>query len=359
MSPNPTAATIAHARESVDVAAQRPAPTPNRKRPAWLAALGVRRLSALYLWGLFVILFGIITPTTFLTSTTFRLVFSEGVVTCILALAFLVPLAAGVYDLSIGAVMSLALALSVYLNLHTGLPPALGALVAVLASAAVGAVNGFVVVRLRVNSFIATLGISQVLFAAVLLISSNTQLVANFGNSWQSLGTNDFLGIPIVVLFLLAIALVIWYVFEFTRIGRYLFATGGNPDAARLSGVRTGRMVWGAFIVSGFIAGLAGVIYSMRTGLFSSSTGPGYLFPAVAAVFLGASQLSQRPNVWGTLIAYFALAFGIQGLVLSASSASVWSQPLFQGVSLIIAVALASRPAVRKLQAARGETKGS
>jgi ribose transport system permease protein len=309
--------------------------------------------------GRFVILFGIITPTTFLTSTTFRLVFSEGVVTCILALAFLVPLAAGVYDLSIGAVMSLALALSVYLNLHTGLPPALGALVAVLASAAVGAVNGFVVVRLRVNSFIATLGISQVLFAAVLLISSNTQLVANFGNSWQSLGTNDFLGIPIVVLFLLAIALVIWYVFEFTRIGRYLFATGGNPDAARLSGVRTGRMVWGAFIVSGFIAGLAGVIYSMRTGLFSSSTGPGYLFPAVAAVFLGASQLSQRPNVWGTLIAYFALAFGIQGLVLSASSASVWSQPLFQGVSLIIAVALASRPAVRKLQAARGETKGS
>jgi ribose transport system permease protein len=89
----------------------------------------------------------------------------------------------------------------------------------------------------------------------------------------------------------------------------------------------------------------------MQDGIFSSSIGPGYLFPAVAAVFLGASQLSRRPNVWGTLIAYFALAFGIQGLVLSASSASVWSQPLFQGVSLIIAVALASRPAMRKLRA--------
>ena len=75
----------------------------------------------------------------------------------------------------------------------------------------------------------------------------------------------------------------------------------------------------------------------------------------MAAVFLGASQLSQRPNVWGTLIAYFALAFGIQGLVLSASGASVWSTPVFQGVSLIIAVALASRPASRKLRAAKSD----
>jgi len=93
----------------------------------------------------------------------------------------------------------------------------------------------------------------------------------------------------------------------------------------------------------------------MQSPVFSSSVGPGYLFPAVAAVFLGASQLSQRPNVWGTLIAYFALAFGIQGLALSASSASVWSQPMFQGVSLIIAVAVASRPVLRKLRSSRAQ----
>ena len=86
-------------------------------------------------------------------------------------------------------------------------------------------------------------------------------------------------------------------------------------------------------------------MYSMQNGLFVSTIGPGYLFPAVAAVFLGASQLSRRPNVWGTLIAYFALAFGVQGLALTATSVSAWSQPLFQGVSLIVAVALASRRA--------------
>jgi ribose transport system permease protein len=317
--------------------------------------VGVKRLSAVYLLVFFIVLFGIISPDTFLTETTFRLVFHSGVVTCVLALAFLVPLTAGGYDLSIGAVMSLSLGLIVFLSIHTGIPILVAAILAILLSAFCGFVSGFIVVRFHVNSFIATLGVSQVLLGVVLLITNNSQLVGNLPQSWSNLGNNNLLGIPIVVYFLIAVALVLYYVLEHTRIGRYLFATGGNPDAARLAGVPTDRVVWGSFIASGAIAGLAGVIFSMQSGLYSSSIGPGYLFPAVAAVFLGASQLSQRPNVWGTLIAYFALAFGIQGLVLSASGATVWSTPIFQGVSLIIAVALASRPALRKLRAAKTE----
>jgi ribose transport system permease protein len=320
-----------------------------------IAYLSPRRISAVYLWAMFMILFGIVVGDTFLTSTTYSLVFSGGVVTCVLSLAFLVPLACGQYDLSIGALMSLSLALMVYLEIHTSLPVVVIAVLAILACALVGGVSGFIVVRLHVSSFIATLGVSQVLLAVGLLISDNKQLVGEFPESWTNAGINNFLGIPAVMYYLLGIALVLWYVLEYTRIGRYLFASGGNPEAARLSGVRTDRLIWGSFLASGAIAGAAGVIYSMRSGVFSSSIGPGYLFPAVAAVFLGASQLSQRPNVWGTLIAYFALAFGIQGLVLSASSAAVWSQPLFQGVSLIVAVAVAARPTIRKLREARAE----
>jgi ribose transport system permease protein len=323
------------------------------RSPGRLRSLSPTRISAIYLWVIFILLFGLLAPSTFLTGTTFRLVFAEGVVTCVLALAFLIPLAAGAYDLSIGAVMATSLAIAVYLNIHSGLPMALVAIVAVLAGGLAGALNGFIIVKLRVSSFIATLGVSQVLFALVLLISNNRQLVAAFPSSWEKLGQSNVAGIPVAIFYLVLIALVIWYVLEYTRVGRYLFATGGNAEAARLSGVRTDRLVWGAFIASGVVAGLAGVIYSMRTGLFSAETGPGYLFPAVAAVFLGASQFSRRPNVWGTLIAYYALAFGVQGLTLSASGAAVWSQPLFQGVSVIVAVALASRPAVRKLRARR------
>ena len=311
-----------------------------------LAAVGPRRLSAGYLWVAFTVAFAIIAPDTFLTSTTFKVVLGEGVITCLLALAFLVPLAAGIYDLAVGANMSLALVICVYLTMNTGVPPVVSSLLGIGACLVSGFVSGFIVVRMGVNSFIATLGTSQVLLAAALLISNNRQLVAVFPEYWSNIGIRSVGGVPVLVFGLVAVAIVIWYVFEFTSTGRYLFATGGNPDAARLAGVRTDLVLWGSLVASGAIAGIAGVAFSMRSGVYATTTGPGYLFPAIAAVFLGASQLSQRPNVWGTLIAYFALAFGIQGLVLSASGSSIWIQPLFQGVSLIVAVAIAARPVV-------------
>ena len=335
--------------ESSGVAAPRPVEK-NRKagRRVPIRVLSPRRISAVYLWIGFVLIFGLLRPNVFLTKVTVQLIFSGGAVTCVLALAFLIPLIAGAYDLSVGALMSLSVAIGVYLQIHTSIPPALGAVIGVLACAVVGAVSGFVIVRLRVNSFIATLGVSQVLLAAVLLISGNRQLVGTFPSSWSNLGLNTVAGVPLVDVYLVCLALVLWYVLEHTRIGRYLFATGGNAESSRLAGVPTNHLIWGSLVASGAVCGLAGVLYNMRVGEFDSTVGPGYLFPAIAAVFLGASQLSRRPNVWGTLIAYFALAFGIQGLSLISSSAAVWSEPLFQGVALVIAVALTMMPAIRR-----------
>ncbi len=316
-------------------------PAPGRRAGrAWrllVSDLGPRRLSAVYLAAVFFAIFSIVDPSTFPTSVTMRLVFSQGAVTCILALAFLVPIAAGAYDLSVGALMALALSLCIWFNLHTHIPAGIVAVIAVLACTAVGAVSGFVIVRLKVNSFIATLGMSQVLLAAVTYISEDKEIVGNMPSSYAALGQNNVFGIPAVLVLLLVLSLVLWFVLEHTPAGRFLFATGGNEPAARLTGVRTDRVVWGSLIASGAIAGLAGVIYSMQTPIFSTDVGPGYLFPAVTAVFLGASQFQQRPNVWGTLIAYFALAFGIQGLALSSSNGSVWSQPLFEGAASIVA----------------------
>ncbi len=189
---------------SVDAPASTPeAGTPQRRlvKPGWLLTrIAPRRISAIYLLGLFIVLFGLLRPDTFLTEVTFTLIFRSGVVTCILALAFLVPLTAGVYDLSIGAVMAVSLGLVVYLSLHTGLPTPVTALIAVAACGLCGAVSGFIVVKLHVDSFIATLGVSQVLAGAVLLMSNNTQLIGQFPDYWSNLGTGDLLGIPRVVL---------------------------------------------------------------------------------------------------------------------------------------------------------------
>src|SRR4051812_34187481 len=207
-----------------------------------LRALGPRRISAVYLWIGFLIIFAVLKPGVYLSSVTIRLIFSEGAVTCLVALAFLIPLAAGAYDLAVGALMSASVAIGIWIQLHTSLPPVAGALISVAACMLLGSVSGFIVVRLKVNSFIATLGVSQVLLAIVLLLSGNRQLVSSYPSSWTNLALNDIAGIPLVVIYLLVIAAVLWYVLEHTHIGRYLFAIGGNSEASRLSGVPTDRL---------------------------------------------------------------------------------------------------------------------
>jgi ribose transport system permease protein len=305
------------------------------------------RYSAVFLWAAFMLTFGLMKGDVFLTQSTFRVTLSVGVVTAVLALAFLVPLAAGAYDLSIGAVMALALVTLNWFGLNTSVPSGVVAVGTVALCSLVGLCSGLIIVKFRVNSLIATLGVSQVLAALVLKISNNRPITGAFSSTWADLGNRNVGGVPIVVLYLLALALVVWFMLEHTPVGRYLFAVGGNPEAARLAGLATDRLTIGALMASGAIAGLAGVIYSMKVGTYSAEAGPGLLFPALAAVFFGASQFSGRPNVWGTLVAFYALAFGVKGLQLTFGPGTFWIQPMFQGVALLLAVALASRQGMK------------
>lgn len=316
--------------------------------------LHLDKYSALYLWAAFMIFFGLTQPDTFLTWTTFKLVFIENVIVAVLALAFLVPLATGTYDLSIGAMMSMSLVITSYLAKHNSMPVVLAMLLALFACAVAGFLSGFFVVKLGVNSFIATLGMSEVIVAFVLHTSSQS-ITSPFKQAYMDIGAKEVFGLPRYFFYMLILALIIWFIFEHKPVGRFMFATGGNPEAARLAGVRTNWLVWGSLVASGLIAGLAGAVYSWKVGNYATSVGPGYLFPAVAAVFFGASQLKGRPNVWGTLIALYALAFGIKGLQLTFSSNTIWIEPLFQGVSLLAAVSLASYRGVVRVPKRKGK----
>jgi ribose transport system permease protein len=325
-------------------ASARPRGTGAAPAPKQPLSVSLGKFSAVFLWAVFMIVFGLASPHVFLTLSTFTLTLAEGVVTAVLALAFLVPLAAGAYDLSIGSMMGLSLVIMNWFGAYQkSVPIALVAIGAVLVCCLVGFLSGILVVKFRVNSLIATLGMSQVLLAAQLLVSNNTEITGAFSSYFESLGNRNVLGIPLVVIYLLVLAVIIWFVLEHTPIGRYLFAVGGNPEAARLAGLPTERLIYGSLVASGGISGLAGVIYAMQVGVFSSDAGSNLLFPALAAVFFGASQFSRRPNVWGTLVAYFALAFGVEGLQIAFGPGTFWIQPLFQGVALLTAVALASR----------------
>jgi len=315
------------------------------------------KYSALYLWALFMVYFGITQGDTFLTWTTFKLVVIENVMTGVIALAFLVPLTTGTYDLSVGAMMSMSLVVSAYLSSHGTVSPVLAMLIGLGACAIAGFISGFFVVKLNVNSFIATLGMTEVVTAFV-LHTSQQSITSAFPQSFMNIGSKPIFGLPRFVYYLAILAIVLWFVLEHTPLGRYMFATGGNPEAARLAGVKTGRLVWGSLIVSAVIAGFAGTIYAWKIGNYAQAVGPGYLFPAIAAVFFGASQLKSRPNVWGTLIALYALAWGIKGLQLTFSSNTIWIEPLFQGVSLLAAVSLASRQGIVRVPKAKKHKVG-
>ncbi|MGA7835613.1 MAG: ABC transporter permease [Acidimicrobiales bacterium] len=300
------------------------------------------KVSAIYLWVIFGVLFGIMEGKNYLSVSSGQIVFSEGAVTAVLALAFLVPLTTDTFDLSIGEMMSLSVVIMCWMGKNTHVPIPVVCLGLVVLGGLFGAVSGFIVVKLKVNSLIATLGMSQVIMAIALLWSRNSTIYSVFSPAVLSWGNRTFFKVPVLDIYLLVFATIIWFVLEQTPLGRRMFATGGNPEAARLVGIRTNKIVWGSLVASGMIAACAGIMYTLQIGSYTSDVGSGYLFPALTAVFFGASQLSQRPNVWGTVIAYFCLAWGIQGLDLRFGVQTYWVSPMFEGLALVIAVAIAS-----------------
>jgi ribose transport system permease protein len=328
-------------------------------KPIW-SVLGLDRFSGLYLLLIFFVFFGL-TETNFLQwNGSIEFVLTDKVIICMLALAFLVPMTTDTFDLSIGANLALALVIVNKVAEQTDLPNGVGALIAMGACMIVGFFNGLIVVRFKVNSFIATLGMSQVIAAVIRRIHDGGQITKAFSDSYVNFGKKDVfsfswpgsgneISLPYYFFFGLIVVVAVWYVLEHTPVGRKMFATGGNREAARLSGVSTDRLTWGSLVASGAIAGFAGLIYSWKFATFSASVGPGFLFPAVAAVFFGASQLKGRPNVWGTIIAVYTLAFGIKGIGLRYPREIDWMQPLFEGLTLIIAVGIASRQAIIKV----------
>ncbi len=302
-------------------------------------SLGFNSFSGLYLLALFVVVFGVWTPHLFLTLATVQSVASQQATTAMLAIAVLIPIAAGAYDLSVGATINLSTIICVWLQTVRGwsMWPAIA--VAVGACIVVGIVNGFVIVRLRVNSFIATLGLGSIITAVQDIVSGENQPNPPTTTSWTNLTQLNVAGFQIIVLYLLVMALIVWWALDHTPAGRYLYAIGGNPEASRLAGVAVGRYTWCAMIASATVAGIAGVFYASQTGP-SLTFGAGLLLPAFAAVFLGSTQIKPgRFNLWGTMLAIYVLAVGVKGLQLITGVQ--WLAEMFNGVALVGAVSFA------------------
>ncbi len=302
-------------------------------------ALSFRNISALYIFAVMFIVFSIWVPDTFLQWNTWKALLDSQAVTAILAVGLVIALSAGAFDLAIGTELGLGAIFVGWLLVDKGVGLVPGIVLTLLAGAVIGLVNGILITRVRIDSFIATLGMSSVLLALIAWVSSSQQIVG-VGSSFEKLGTTEILGLTLPVYLMLAVGLVVWYLLERTPLGRRVYATGGNIEAARLAGVRVAAVVICSLVACATIAAFAGMLVTANLGTGDPTIGPAYLLPAFSAAFLGSTQFrGGRFNVWGTIVAVIVLATGVKGLQLAG--APIWIPDLFNGVALLLAVGLA------------------
>lgn len=324
------------------------APVSPRRRPR----VGDLLYNYSVLWALLIeiAVFSILKPSTFFTTANAKSIISSQAILLIVAVGLTVPLAVGEFDLSISAtvVLSQVVMASLVLNHHWSLVPAV--IAGILACSAVGAVNALFVVRVGVSSFITTLGMST-LVAGIVYKISDSGPVAGVTPTLGEIAGNSFLGIQLVFWYGLAAAAVLWFILSRTPVGRRMYFTGANPEAARLNGVATGRLKAGALITSAVVAGVAGILYAGVFGDADPNVGSNFLLPAFAATFLGATAVTPgRFNAWGSLLSVYLVGTGITGLTLVTEQAS-WISYVFNGGILIVAVGAQRLVAVRRERA--------
>jgi ribose transport system permease protein len=302
--------------------------------------LSPANVSVLYIYVAGFILFALWVPDLWLSFDTHKSILNISFpIPAIVAVGLVVPLLAGAFDLSIAGVMGASAITSSWLVVEQewSLPAAILAALAVALVA--GIVNGLLVVRIGINSFIATLGTGAVLGAYAEWRSGGIQ-ITGLPDSFKDLSRQEIaFGIQAKVLYLVVIAVAVWYVIEHTPIGRYLQATGDNTDAARLAGVQVSRYTFGALITSAFVAGIAGVLQTAAVGAGNANIGDPFLLTAFAAAFLGSTQFKGRFNVWGTVLAVWTLLSLVKGVELGLQSYR-WLNELFFGVALLAAVSM-------------------
>jgi ribose transport system permease protein len=257
----------------------------------------------------------------------------------VLTLGLLVPLTANDFDLSIAYTMTLSSMLIAVLNVNNGVGIGWSIIAALAAGAVIGLINGLLITIFRIHSLIVTLGVGTFLHGVTLWMSDSMTISGVSQSLISAVIVQRLFGIPLEFYYAIAIACLIWYVLEFTAMGRRILFVGRGREVARLSGIDTDRVRVGCLVASGFLGALAGVLYTGTQGAADPVSGVSYQLPAFAAAFLGSTCiLPGRFNPWGTTVAVYFLVTGITGLVFLGFSSFI--QEMFYGGALVIAVTL-------------------
>jgi ribose transport system permease protein len=318
-------------------------PRPAQDRPGVgtriARAMAFDKIGAIYVWALIALIFAIWVPDRFPQYATVKQILNAEAITALAGLSITIPLATRTFDLSFAFTMTMAgVTTAHFVAVGSPLLIAFGA--GMVVALLIGLVNAIVVVVMSIDSFIATLATGSLIQALITMATGDTPIQnLKLAGSFAKIGQTEFLGLTLPVYYALLVALAIWYLLEHTATGRRLYATGFNPDAARLAGVKVDRLRFLSLVVSGGLSGLAGIVLASTLQSGSPTAGSPYLLPAFAAAFLGATQLKHgRFNAFGTIIAVLLLGTGTTGLGLA--NAPQWAANMFVGVVLIASLAV-------------------
>ncbi|CAI1868594.1 TPA: ABC transporter permease [Serratia liquefaciens] len=305
----------------------------------------------LYKWGMLltvvalIALFGIASDNFLDPNNIINILRSIAIVT-VIAIGVSISLSIGGFDLSVGSTASLANALVVSLFVWYGFGTTGAIVLTLLICTLVGLFNAFLIVVLKIPDMLATLASLFVIQGVAMTYSYGGSITQNMllpnGDMAEGLIPEVFssLGqVPVIVLIMLAVTVVVQLFLSLTKHGRRMYAIGGNPEAARLSGIRTVRYRVAAYVISALLASLGGILLASRIGSSQVNAGGGYLMDAVAAAYIGFSLAgSGKPNAFGTLVGAVILGVLQNGLVMI--SVPYYAMDIIKGLVLALALAI-------------------
>jgi ribose transport system permease protein len=273
----------------------------------------------------------------FLTARNISIVMQQASINIVLATGLTFVILTGGIDLAVGAVLAVSAVTAVSMTM-TGMPD-MAIPLALLVGLALGAVNGSLIAFFRLPPFIVTLG-AMTAVRGLSRLSANDTTVFNAALPFAWIGNSQLFGIPWMVIIALAVVAISWFVLRRTVLGVWIYGVGGNPDAARLSGIKVWAVLLFVYAISGMLAGLAGVMSAARTlSANGAQLGMGYELDAIAAVILGGTSfVGGIGSIFGTLVGALIIAVLSNGLILMNVS-EVW-QLIIKGLVIVGAVAL-------------------
>lgn len=220
-----------------------------------------------------IVIFSLVLPNTFPTMLNLRAILSDKAIIALLSLAAMIPMVAGRIDLTVGYGIVLWHILAISLQTLYGLPWPMAVAIVLILGTLTGALNGLLVEVARIDSFIATLGTGTILYALALWHTGGRQMVGALPDAFYALNGTFIFGLPITAFYVLALTLLLWVVLDYTPVGRYLYAIGANQRAAELNGIPTRKFVIGAFVASGALTAVAGVLLASKLRIGQASVG--------------------------------------------------------------------------------------